>query len=125
MKKSKLFNVGLLCLLSSVIISVFGVNIALAKMQNVTFVNYSGKNIYFLYVSESSYNKWGQDLVGKGQVLYNGGSNSFRYNNKYRYYDIKVVFGDGSDAVWDNYDLRSAWKLTIYQDGSRYRIKKN
>ena len=123
-KKSKQFKLSVICLLSVIIIATLGTSTASAKWINFQFKNFSGRTIKNLYVSQSNYHKWGEDMCGKS-VLMNGEVASIRYNNTSRYFDIKVVWMDGSDAIWERYDFKNMRRLTLYPDGSRYRISKN
>ena len=104
---------------------VFNVGTASAKWRNFSFVNYSGKIISYLYISRVGYNKWGDDILGSS-VLGQGDSHPCRYNDSYRYFDVKVVFSDGRDAVFSGHDFRSLWRLTIFQRNSGgYTIRSN
>ena len=124
MRRSKLLNLCALCLLSVLILSTFGAGTAFAKWVNYTFKNYSGRTIKRLYISSSGYDKWGDDMCGSS-VLSNGESLSMRYNNTSRYFDIRVVWMDDSKATWSKYDFKGMWRLTLYDEGSVYRISKN
>ena len=123
-KKFKQFKLPVICLLSVMIIAAFGASTASAKWINFQFKNFSGRTIMRLYVSQHNYRKWGEDMCGDS-VLRNGEVASIRYNDRSRYFDIKVVWMDGSDSIWENYDFKNMWRLTLFQDGSTYRISKN
>lgn len=124
MRKSRLFNVCVLLLMSLLIISTLGATSASAKWVNYNFYNYSGRTIKNLYITSSKYGNWGSDLL-KSSVLSNGGSVGLRYDNRVRYFDVKVVWMDGSSVTWSSYDYRSVWRITLYRKGSTYYIKGN
>ncbi len=123
-KSSKLLNVCAVCLLSMLVLSMLGADEASAKWKNYSFKNYSGRTIKNLYISRSGYDKWGNDMCGSS-VLSHGESLNMRYDNKYHYFDIKVVWMDNTHSTWSKYNFRSMWRLTLYRDGSVYRISKN
>ena len=124
MRRSRCLGLCLMCLLSVLFITTFGVGTASAKWVKYSFVNYSGRTIKALYITSSGYDKWGKDLLGNS-VLYNGNSVSLQYSNEYRYYDVKIVWNDGSDTTWSKVDYKSVWRKTLYLDGSTYYIKSN
>ena len=124
MKRFKLSRACSLCLLSLFILFSFGANVASARWISYSFVNYSGYTIKNLYISASGYNKWGKDLLGKS-VLQNGDSVSLRYNNDSRYFDIKVVWMDGSNSTCSRHDYKSVWRVTLYKKGSTFYVKNN
>ena len=105
-------------------LSTLGADSALAKWINYSFKNYSGHTIKNLYISSSGYRKWGDDMCGSS-VLSNGESLSMRYNNTSRYFDIKVVWMDGSSATWSKRDFKGMWRLTLFKNGSNYYITNN
>ena len=124
MRRFKFVNVCCVFLLSVVILSLIGADLASARWINYSFVNRSGRTIKNLYISQAGYRYWGDDMLGNS-VLSHGSSWSMRYNNTSRYFDIKVVWMDGSSVTWDNYDFRGMWRLTLRRRGSRYSISKN
>jgi hypothetical protein len=124
MRKSKLFNVCVLLLMSLLIVSTLGATSASARWVNYTFYNYSGRTIKSLYITGSRYGSWGSDLL-RQSILSNGGSVGLRYDNKVRFFDVKVVWMDGSSTTWKKHDYRSAWRITLYRKGSTYYIKNN
>ena len=124
MRKFRLFNLCVLCFLSFFVISTLEANVAWAKRVSYSFVNYSGYTIKNLYITGSSYGKWGTDLLGSS-VLSNGNSVSLRYDNSVRYFDVKVVWMDGSDTTWSRVDYRGVWRKTLYREGSTFYLQSN
>lgn len=120
----KLDKLCVLCLASILILSDFGSDSAHAKMKEYSFVNYSERAIRSLYITPSSYDKWGKDLL-KGTVLKNGDSYTIRYSDTIRYFDIKVVWTDGSNVTWTEYDYSSIWRLTLFRNVFQYYLRKN
>ena len=88
-----------------------------AGRQDFTFVNFSGRTIYRLYVSRSDHKGWEEDLLGN-QVLRHGDYRNIHFSNNEtgRFWDIKAVFKDGKYWRWDGIDLQTVSKVTV--DGS-------
>ena len=125
MKNSKLCKVCALCFLSVLILSTFGAKSAFAKWKSYSFFNYSGHIVKYLYITATGYDSWGKDLLGSS-VLGSGDSVSLRYNDKYRYYDVKVVFSDGDDLIFRKSDFRNVWRKTLFhRSGTTYTLKSN
>ena len=125
MRKSKIFSACVSCILSLLILSAYGADSAFASWKNYSFVNYTGRTIRNLYITATGYNKWGSDLLGNS-VLGNGDSVSLRYNNDYRYYDIKVIFSGGDEIVFEKCDYKAVWRMTIFHRyGSTYTVRRN
>ena len=100
--------------LAVIVLSTLDAGIASAKRRNFSFVNYSGRIVSYLYITQSSYRKWGADLIGSSTVLANGDSAGCWYDDKSSYFDVKVVFADGSDAVFWHHDFKDLWRLPMF-----------
>ena len=124
-RNSRLRNVCAICLLSVMILSVLGADVASAKWRNYSFVNYSGRTIKRLYITGSSSGNWGKDILGSS-VLSNGDSVNLRYNDSVRYFDIKIVFMDDDYLTYWKYDYRSVWRVTLFRkDYDTYSVRSN
>ena len=124
-RSSKLLNVFAIFLLSILVLSVLGADVASARWRNYSFVNYSGRTIKRLYITGSSSGNWGDDILGSS-VLSNGDSVSLRYNDSVRYFDIKVVFMDDDYLTYWRYDYRSVWRVTLFRkDYDTYSVRSN
>lgn len=119
----KLRNMCGVCLLAVIVLSTFGSDSAYAKHVDYLLNNLSGRVIRNLYIYASGHKNL-KDMLGSS-VLVNGDTWSMWYENKYRYFDIIIVWSDGSTAEWYRYDFRGMWRLTVYRDGDYYRIRKN
>lgn len=124
MKKSRLLNVCLLCLLSLFFFSMLGADPALAKRVSYNFFNYSGYTIKSLYITAHGYNSWGSDLLG-GSVLRNGNSVNLRYDTSRRYFDVKVVWLNNTTTTWTSYDYKGVWRVTLYEKNSKFYLESN
>ncbi|MBQ2617017.1 MAG: hypothetical protein IJF90_09170, partial [Synergistaceae bacterium] len=108
------------------ILSTFGADSALAKWKDFSFINYSGKSVLFLYIVQSGRRDWGKDFLSSSPaVLLNGDSIACTYNNKYRYFDIRVVFSDWTEAIFRRHDFRELWRLTLFDRSGTYTIRSN
>ncbi len=90
-----------------------------AGRQDFQLVNYTGQTIYRVYCSSIYSDNWEEDLLGD-DTLSDGQSLNIRFNDSEdnQYWDLRVVFPDGSDLDWRNIDLFSIRRVTIYSDGS-------
>ena len=88
---------------------------AYANHLNFTLYNESGRTISRLYVSPSSSDMWGRDVLGT-DVLNNGFSTRISFpgqsENSPCWWDVKVVFGDGSSST-GNYNLCQTRSITV------------
>lgn len=87
---------------------------ALAGDADFTLVNRTGYPIKEVYLSASKAANWGNDRLGDG-TLSNGASKLFRFSDKASCkQDMQVVFDDdGSEVVWEGFDLCSINKVTL------------
>jgi hypothetical protein len=94
--------------------AVFASGTALAGDADFTLVNRTGYTLREVYVSPSHRDAWGKDRMGDA-YLDNGKSRLFRFSDKSSCkQDLKVVFDDdGSDVVWEEFDLCELNKITL------------
>lgn len=74
-------------------------NSALADQRDFTVHNETGQEIYYLYVSASSSDSWGEDVLGENTVL-SPGNSVFVYFDIYSdtcLYDIRAVTQSGAE----------------------------
>ena len=95
-------------ILAAIIMIAFSSGMGMAGQQDFTVHNHSGKTIKNLYVSPSSSDHWGKDILGEDE-LDDGDSFDvkFSHDEEECKYDIKVTFEDGSDAEDHDVDLCS------------------
>jgi hypothetical protein len=95
-------------LLAAATIIAFSTGIGMAAQQDFTVHNHSGKTIKNLYVSPTSSDHWGDDILGE-DTLDDGDSFDVKFDRDQDEctYDIKVKFEDGSDAEDHDVDLCS------------------
>ena len=88
---------------------------ALAGDQDFTLFNKTGYDIAEVYVSPAKSKAWGDDVMEE-DVLENAHSIpiTFRAKNAICNYDLKVIFTDGDEAYWTNFDLCTISKIQIF-----------
>ena len=121
MRKSKLcISYPLLVLLFTLRTST-----AFADRKYFSFVNHSGRVIRHIYIIRSGYSYWVVDDCIRGAVLRDGDSCECWYNDNFRYFDVRVVFSGGLDAIFYRHDFNNQWRLSIFLKGDTYCIKSN
>ena len=96
----------------------FADNMVSAEYKSLQVVNNSGWPISELYITSSGNGKWGSNLLK--ERLENSGYVSIKYDSRYTYYDVKIVFPNGQVRTWlGNYriNLNDAWRMTILYNG--------
>ncbi len=86
-------------LLTTLLVIACTVTTFAAYWRDMEVYNNTGYAIHRLYISARGNPNWGSDLLGD-RILYNGGSHSIRYDANYQYYELKIVFADGSKREW-------------------------
>lgn len=87
---------------------------AFAAQQDFTLHNKSGHEIKSLYVSPSSEDKWGPDILGQDTLA--AGSDlkiEFDRNESECKWDVKVEFNDGSSAEEHDIDFCSVADVDV------------
>ena len=96
------FNVAMLVrifVLAAFLVTAVQSSAFAANWRNMEVYNNTGYTIQRLYITAREQRNWGDDLLGSN-VLYNGGRSTFRYDANYQYYELRVVFSDGSVREW-------------------------
>ena len=89
--------------------------------QDFTLVNKTGYELKEVYVAPTKSNSWEEDIMGQG-VLEDGKAVNIHFSPKVKTckWDLKVVYTvDGSNAVWNEIDLCSTDKITIFYDKAK------
>ncbi len=86
--------------------------------QNFALVNRSGTQIDEVYVSPSSSNDWGRDILGDG-VLPSGNRRNVRFPQRTTAckFDLRVVFANGQKSEAGDLDLCSISTITVTPNG--------
>jgi len=88
---------------------------AFAGDQDFTLFNRTGYDIAEVYVSPAKSKAWGDDVM-EDEVLEDAHSVpiTFKAKNAICNYDLKVIFTDGDEAYWTNFDLCTISKIQIF-----------
>ena len=109
-------------------VAVFVLTLAIASVafagrcgsQDFMLENGTGRVITEIYLSPTSTKEWiYQDELGKNQVLYPGQELFLGFDPKdnVQYWDIMVVYEDGSYDYWYTLDLFRIYRITIRPNG--------
>ncbi|MBI1207205.1 MAG: hypothetical protein GC191_07940 [Azospirillum sp.] len=81
--------------------------------QDFTLVNKTGYPIEKVYISAANTSDWEEDVMGQS-ILDNGASINMTFSgSKACKWDMKVVYDDGEEAIWNGFDLCQISKITI------------
>lgn len=88
-----------------------------------TLVNRTGYAIREVYIAPSHSAKWGSDRLGEG-TLANARQRLFKFSDKSSCkQDLQVVFDDdGSEVVWEGFDLCEINKITLKYNRSTKEV---
>jgi len=81
---------------------------ALAAQQDFTLENNTGYTIEQVFVSAASSRDWEEDVMG-WDILADGESVEISFSSAEDacLFDLKVIYDDGEEAMWDRLDLCS------------------
>ncbi len=90
---------------------------ALAGEQDFTLVNRTGYTIEQVYVSPIKARDWEEDVLGQ-DVLDDGESVNIRFSKREDVcrWDLKVVYDDGEEAEWADFNLCEVSRITIHYE---------
>ena len=89
-----------------------------AGPQDFTLENNTGRDILNVYVSQTSTNSWGSDIMGQ-DYLANGSSVFISFDSSaYRDWDIMVEFVNGGSQAYYDIDLYSTYVVTLNPGGT-------
>ena len=97
-----------------------GASVLLAGDQDFVLVNKTGYDIDQVYVSAANQKEWGDDIMGK-DVLTNGDKVTIEFPHKEKecIWDMKIVFSDEEEAVWEDFNLCKVREITLKYEGKR------
>lgn len=90
---------------------------ALAADQDFTLVNRTGYTIEQVYVSPIKARDWEEDVLGR-DVLDDGDVVNIRFSKREDVcrWDLKVVYDDGEEAEWSDFNLCEVSRITIHYE---------
>lgn len=83
--------------------------------EKITVVNSTGYTISEVYISPASSRSWEEDVLD-WDILQEGQEFTidFRRSENTCDWDLKVVYDDGEDAIWDGLDLCEDWHFELF-----------
>ena len=104
-------------MLALVCAPLFAANAAHAENLDFSLLNKTGYVISEVYVSSASSNDWEEDVMGSDVLASNESVDiEFEQGSKGCQWDMKVVYDDGEEAVWENLNLCSTSKVSLRYD---------
>ena len=110
----------LLSILGLVSVLAIGATALRAGDQDFVLVNKTGYDIDEVYVAPANEKEWGQDVMGK-DTLDNGDKVTIEFSHKEKecMWDMKIVFSDEEEAVWEDFDLCKVREITLRYEKKR------
>ena len=89
--------------------------------QDFVLINKTGYDISEVYISAAKANNWGEDVMGSDDTLDNGTKVTIEFSHKESEcaWDMKIVFSDEEEAVWQGFDLCKVSEITLKYEGKR------
>ena len=104
------------------LVSVFAIGATALRAgdQDFVLVNKTGYDIDEVYVSPANAKDWGEDVMGK-DTLDDGDKVTIEFSHKEKecMWDMKIVFSDEEEAVWEDFDLCKVREITLRYEGKR------
>jgi hypothetical protein len=93
----------------------FASSAAHAADQDFTLVNETGYTIEQVYVSPIKASDWEEDILGR-DVLSDGENVLIQFPKRENVcrWDLKVVYDDGEEATWSDFNLCEVSRITIH-----------
>lgn len=88
--------------------------------QDFVLVNKTGYDIDEVYVAPANEKEWGEDIMGT-DTLENGQKVTIEFAHKEKecLWDMKIVFSDEEEAVWEDFDLCKVREITLRYEKKR------
>lgn len=104
------FAFGLIC-----IPGIATTDAAAQGAQDFILVNKTGVEIYALYVTPHNSDEWGEDILGIDTLAANDEVEiTFSRREKAKLWDLRVEDEDGDFIEWENLNLLTISKVTLY-----------
>jgi hypothetical protein len=104
------------------LVAVASVTVTAAQRRNLDFtlVNKTGVDIMEVYLSPTSDNEWGEDVMGK-DILANGEKVDITFSSAETEcnWDLKIVDEDDDDIIWTKLNLCTANEITLMYEGKK------
>jgi|CXWL01.1.fsa_nt_gi hypothetical protein len=92
----------------------------LAGDQDFVLINRTGYDIDEVYVALPNQKDWGEDIM-ESDTLDNGQRVTIQFSHKEKEcnWDMRIVFSDGEEAIWEDFDLCTVSEITLRYEGKR------
>lgn len=102
---------------------VLGFGVAFAQSDNdFTLVNKTGYTLESVFVSPNDTKEWGEDIMGKDVVKDDEEVKiTFSPKAEATIYDLKVIYDDKTEVIWQDLELPKINKLTIHWDAKEQK----
>jgi hypothetical protein len=96
------------------------VNAAQRRNLDFTLVNKTGIDVHEVYLSPTSDDSWGEDVMGK-DILKSGEKVDITFSSAETEcnWDMKIVDEDKDDIIWTKLNLCTANEITIMYEGKK------
>ena len=97
-----------------------GASLLRAGDQDFVLVNKTGYDIDEVYLAPANQKSWGEDVMDK-DILANGAKVPIEFSHKEKecIWDMKIVFSDEEEAIWEDFDLCEVQEITLKYQGKR------
>ena len=105
-------------LLAVVLIFVSGQNNFARAYDSISFINATGRTIYYVYFVPSHYESWGSDRLSG---VWHSGDTLTLDSSYWRYWSFKIVFEGGESLWWtgaQSIDAQEIYRGTITPIGN-------
>jgi len=94
--------------------------VILAGDQDFVLVNRTGYDIDEVYLALANQKDWGDDIM-ESDTLDNGQKVTIQFSHKEKecVWDMRIVFSDGEEAIWEDFDLCTVSEITLRYQGKR------
>ncbi|MBK5254658.1 MAG: argininosuccinate lyase [Vicinamibacteria bacterium] len=88
--------------------------------QDFVLINKTGYDIDEVYVAPAHQKTWGDDVMDQ-DTLDNGQNVTIEFAHKEKdcVWDMRIVFSDGEEAIWEGFDLCTIHQITLRYAGKR------
>lgn len=104
------------------LVAVASVTVTAAQRRNLDFtlVNRTGVDIMEVYLSPTSDNEWGEDVMGK-DILADREKVDITFSSAETEcnWDLKIVDEDDDDIIWTKLNLCTANEITLMYEGKK------
>lgn len=88
--------------------------------QDFVLVNYTGVEIYALYITPHSSKQWGDDVLGIDTLFHDEMTTiTFSPRERATYWDLRIEDEDGNYIEWDKFNLKKISTIKLYYENGK------